>query len=147
MKRTDSVIVRASSRLAGHTGAFVIGLALVSMTSLPSAAWGQSAWPSYPNNSAISVTSSGSVGIGTSSPSSVFGLQVRGVVAADQGNNAYITLGTDVGASAPPTTYAGMWYDSTTNSLQIEALSGGVAWRNIVLQPRGAGSVGIGTTN
>jgi hypothetical protein len=29
---------------------------------------GQSAWPNYPNNSAISVTSGGNVGIGTSTP-------------------------------------------------------------------------------
>jgi len=30
--------------------------------------WGQSAWPSYPNNTAISVSSAGKVGIGTTSP-------------------------------------------------------------------------------
>ena len=42
---------------------------MVSTASLPCPAWGQSAWPSYPNNSAISVTSGGNVGIGTTSAS------------------------------------------------------------------------------
>jgi len=87
----------------------------------------------------------GNVGIGTTSP--LFNLHTRGAIVADQGNNVYTTLGVDSGASSSPTTYAGMWYDTVSNSLQLEALSGGVAWRNIVLQPRNAGNVGIGTTN
>jgi hypothetical protein len=39
-----------------------------------------------------------------------------------------------------------MWYDTTANALNLGALSGGVAWRNIVLNAQG-GNVGIGTTN
>ena len=67
MKRTRC-LVRASSWLADHTGVLIFALAAVWMASVPRPAWGQSAWPSYPNNSAISVTSSGNVGIGTASP-------------------------------------------------------------------------------
>ena len=52
----------------GRTGASIIGLAVVWMASAPCSAWGQSAWPSYPNNNAISVTSAGNVGIGTTNP-------------------------------------------------------------------------------
>lgn len=40
--------------------------------------WGQSAWPSYPNNTAISVLSAGNVGIGTPSPGSA--LEVNGYI-------------------------------------------------------------------
>ncbi|MGD0777470.1 MAG: hypothetical protein ABSC05_32150 [Candidatus Solibacter sp.] len=68
MKRAHSVVVGARSWLAGHAGALIVGLAVVWMTSAPRPAWGQSAWPSYPNNNAISVTSGGNVGIGTTSP-------------------------------------------------------------------------------
>jgi len=39
-----------------------------------------------------------------------------------------------------------MWYDFSSNALRLEALSGGVARRNIALNARG-GNVGIGTTN
>ena len=69
MKRAHCVIVGACSWLAGHTAALIIGLALILMASSPRPAWGQSAWPSYPNNSAISVTSGGNVGIGMTNPS------------------------------------------------------------------------------
>src|SRR5260370_30434692 len=78
MKRAHRVIVRACSFLAGHSGAWIIGLALVSMASLPGPAWGQSAWPSYPNNSAISVTSSGNVGIGPHSPLGILDVNTYG---------------------------------------------------------------------
>ena len=46
-----------------------VGLLALSALLMPCAAWGQSSWPSFPNNTAISVTNSGNVGIGTSSPS------------------------------------------------------------------------------
>ena len=68
MKRAHRAKVRACSSLAGHAGAWIIGLALVSMVSLPGPAWCQSAWPSYPNNNTISVTSGGNVGVGTTAP-------------------------------------------------------------------------------
>ena len=45
--------------------ALLAGMALAGMAVSPGAAWGQSNWPSYPNNNAISVTSGGNVGIGT----------------------------------------------------------------------------------
>lgn len=78
MKRVHSATVHACSRLAGHWGASIIGLAVILMASAASPAWGQSAWPSYPNNGAISVTSSGNVGIGTTALAAEM---VRGFVA------------------------------------------------------------------
>lgn len=59
------------------------------------------------------------------------------------GTNTYLTLGKDVAAATNPQTFAGMWYEN--NVLRIEALSGGVSWRDIILQGR-SGNVGIGTT-
>jgi hypothetical protein len=89
--------------------------------------------------------SSGSVGIGTSSPS--FQLQTNGIIAADQGNNVMVLLGQTAGASGAGTSYGGIWYDTSSNSLRIDALSGDVAWRNIVLNGNGSANVGIGTTS
>jgi hypothetical protein len=43
------------------------GLFLAGML-VPRAAWSQSSWPSFPNNTAISVTSGGNVGIRTANP-------------------------------------------------------------------------------
>jgi hypothetical protein len=68
MKRAHCVIVRAGSWLTGNAGALMTGLAVVWMASAPRPAWGQSSWYNYPNNTAISVTSGGNVGIGTTNP-------------------------------------------------------------------------------
>jgi len=65
MNRPHSGIVRAWSWLAGR--GWIIGMALA-LTGAPQRALGQVAWPGYPNNSDISVTSNGNVGIGTTSP-------------------------------------------------------------------------------
>jgi hypothetical protein len=68
MKRAHCVADGGCSWRSGHTGAWAIGLAMVWMAAGARPASGQSAWPNYPNNSAISVTSGGNVGIGTSTP-------------------------------------------------------------------------------
>jgi hypothetical protein len=83
----------------------------------------------------------GNVGIGEAP--SLFKLQTASSIAVDSGSNTYVTLGVDPGGSSSPTTYGGLYFDASKN-LRIEALSGGVAWRNIVLQGQGGGSVGIG---
>jgi hypothetical protein len=89
---------------------------------------------------------SGNVGIGTTSPS--FTLDTNGIIASEASGiaNTFVTLGLNPSASGSPTTYGGMYFDSSKN-LHIEALSGGVAWRNIVLQGQGNGNVGIGTNS
>jgi hypothetical protein len=51
----------------------------------------------------------------------------------------------NAGGSGPGTTFFGMYYDAANNAGVISALSGGVAWRPLVLNPNGA-NVGIGTT-
>ena len=66
MKRAHCLIGRAYSKLSAYTVVAVI----LGMACLPASrpAWSQSTWPSYPNNTAISVTAAGNVGIGTTSP-------------------------------------------------------------------------------
>lgn len=69
-------MIRTCKYLNAHRGVFWVALTLAGTTvSPPRAAWGQLNWPGYPNNSAISVTSGGNVGIGTSAP--VYPLDVR----------------------------------------------------------------------
>jgi hypothetical protein len=65
MKRAHCVISRACSWIAVYTRAWVVALITTWMAMVPHAAWGQSAWPGYPNNNTISVTGGGNVGIGT----------------------------------------------------------------------------------
>ena len=47
--------------------AVLAGLAVL-LAAAARPAWGQSSWPSYPNNSTITVTSGGNVGIATTNP-------------------------------------------------------------------------------
>jgi len=133
-------VVGAGSWLAAHTGESIVGIAVLWMASAPLPAWGQCNWS---GGSATCWTLS-SVGIGTATP--MFNLHTRGVVAADQGANTYVIVGGDTDGAAYPTTYAGMWYNTTAAALRLEALSGGVARRNIVMNVRG-GNVGIATAN
>lgn len=90
------------------------------------------------------VASGGNVGIGTASP--LFNLHTVGVIAADQGGQEYVTLSQDPAGSAFPTTYGGLWFDGSKN-LNLAAVSGGVAWRNVIINGIGGGFVGIGTTS
>ena len=128
MKRAHRVIVRACSFLAGHPGAWFIGLALVSMASLPGPAWGQSAWPSYPNNSAISVTSGGNVGIGTNVPYDI--LHVGGsfrIANPVFGGNGF------------------SFSQDSTGNLQVQYKNPTALFANVMTMTY-AGNVGIGTT-
>ncbi|MBI4873845.1 MAG: hypothetical protein HY822_04335 [Acidobacteria bacterium] len=152
MRRAQCVRVRACSALKGRAGAFAIGVALVCMAPLASPAWGQSAWPGYPNNNAISVTSSGSVGVGTAAPQAQ--LHVKG-----------ITILHDAGASTAiyaqyydKTNYPNLWgrmWQNGAGGLIMEAHSGGVGWDRFAIMNDGGtrfliasnGNVGIGTTN
>jgi len=52
----------------------VFSIMLVALAAAPHAMWGQQSWPNYPNNSAITVTSSGNVGISTSTPNALLSL-------------------------------------------------------------------------
>src|SRR5215813_4832770 len=64
MKRAHCAIDHACPQLAVHTAV----LAVVWIVSTPTPAWSQSAWPGYPSNNQITVTSVGNIGIGTTSP-------------------------------------------------------------------------------
>jgi hypothetical protein len=168
MNRAHCVIVGAASWFAGHTGALIIGLAVVWMASAPSAAWGQSAWPSYPNNTAISVSGS-NVGIGTPSPSAPLS-----IVSTAQGSQIVLkdsTYGTGMsltsywptitfnGYQSGLTTYAtGSGYvgllnmnPSTGDFTFITANNPGAGNQiSMVALPitiKQSGNVGIGTTN
>jgi hypothetical protein len=148
----------------------ITGLAVVWMASAPSPAWGQSAWPSYPNNTAISVYGT-NVGIGTNAPVSTlqvvsgasqtnatFGTAANGafdILALNGGTAAFVDLGSNV-------FYNGNWNLRSTSSdgwmlaLNTGAASGwGVYHAASGSNPVGltnylyitpAGYVGIGTT-
>ncbi len=126
-----AVHLRSLPTIAGRLG---VGIVVICTAHLSGPLLGQNTFPA-----------SGNVGIGTTSPS--FNLHTRGIAAADQGNNVAVLLGQSAAASAAGTTYGGIWYDATSNALRIEALSGNVAWRNVVLNGYGSANVGIGTTN
>ena len=85
MQRAHCVMVRGCLYRKAHRGALIFGLALAGMALLPRPAWSQSAWPSYPNNTGISVTSSGNVGVGTRAPRT--SLDVAGPVAVTNSDN------------------------------------------------------------
>jgi hypothetical protein len=132
----------------------------------PLSTWGQSAWPSYPNNSAIAITSGGNVGIGTTSPDVQF--QVSG---SDQGTSnwgnhsqAVLLLNNTYGAayvggevqfsqySFP--SYAAItsiYQNGTGNSLGSLAISTRQNTSDTNLTPRlwvsYNGNIGIGTTS
>jgi len=71
-------------------------VALICFVFLPTA-FGQSSWPSYPNNTAISITSGGNVGVGATSPTAPFTVEqsayTSGMVVLNNGTtgapNAY----------------------------------------------------------
>jgi hypothetical protein len=145
MKRSHRVIVRARSGLAGRTGALIIGSAVVWMASAPRPVWSQSAWPSYPNNSAISVTSGGNVGIGKTNPASKLDVSVGNVdgIQVSSSQSGYLRL--------YDTTYGISWgiANDYTGYAVLNFLvgTGGAAPTTPVMTMLMSGNVGIGTTN
>ena len=138
MKRAHCVIVRGCSWLAGHTGALIIGLAVVWMASGPRPAWGQ--W-----NGTNPVWTNSNVGIGTNAPATTLHLFTTSYTQATSetttvfaqyrlvsGSRTYqlATAGSAIGAP-----YTGAFYvhDETAGATRLLITSGG--------------NVGIGTTN
>ena len=83
-------MIRACSYLKAYRGGLIIGLAVVWMALAPRPACGQSSWPSYPNNTAISVTSGGNVGIGTENPTARLHAAI-GTLPSGEGNGIIAT--------------------------------------------------------
>ena len=119
MKQAYRVIVGACQFVAGHPGAWIVGLALVLMASLPRPAWGQSAWPSYPNNNAITIFSNGDTNFlgGTFFKAQIVDLNGSGMIVDS------LSMGSRL-----------QGWDTANN---------GTA-RNVLINPSG-GNVGIGT--
>jgi len=105
----------------------------------PHPGWGQSAWPSYPNNTAISVTSSGDVGVGTTSPAT--SLDVAGTIRST--------------AQTIPTSGAGLEFLYSSNTGYITAFNRSSSAYNplnlngsvLTLNAYSGGNVGIGTAS
>jgi hypothetical protein len=165
MKPTSCVAIRACSAVAPHTGAVIIGLAVVSIMFLPTFAWGQ--W-----SGTNPVWTSSNVGIGTASPRT--NLDVNGAIYAGSILVAYHsnlggTNGFSLGAPPKASTYGGgqgsiligsndpgtplqAWIslvgdpNGANRRLSLGAVEQGIAFRNITMAEYG-GNVGIGTTN
>jgi hypothetical protein len=139
-------MVQARSGLASHTSGSIVGLVMVWMALAASPAWGQSGWPSYPNNGAISVTGSGNVGIGTTNPNAT--LSVNGSLNVPFGGSIYLGgQSSGVGALGPDITTG---YNNTelilntgTAGMQVNNQANNAALFDIT----NAGAVGIGTTS
>lgn len=129
----------------------VVGLAAFAFAV---SAWPQSAWPSYPNNSAIAVASDGSVGIGTASPAArlhAVGNVLR-EVARFQGS---IDVTNNRNFFSLYTTNPGFWWEfsnqdpvgaGTTNGLAFRERSAADPSISRMYIAQG-GNVGIGTIN
>ncbi len=114
--------------------------------------WGQASWPSYPNNTTISVTSAGNVGIGTTNPGSR--LSLSGVGSTDSGQADVQITGTGTvggGVNLISSDVGGRnWLLISTGS--ATGIPGSLGFYDptdgayrLVVSP--AGNVGIGTTD
>lgn len=166
-------MIRSCSYLKVRWGGMIAALALLWMAA-PRAAWGQSAWPSYPNNSTISVTSGGNVGIGTTAP--VSPLQIVGtptltnVTVGAPGNGVLDLLGYGGSSNGFAALSSNIFFNGSTWNLRnttnegwltaMDSYTGGGNWAvyhagsgtnpgTLVpfLYIAATGSVGIGTTN
>jgi hypothetical protein len=110
MKRANRVGGCVSSGRARYSSVWIRLVAAAWIA--PAAVWAQSSWPGYPNNSAISVTSGGMVGIGTASPDNPLVIALPAV-----GASAYLKLKS--GTASTFSTYLGTTavnqYDWMTN--------------------------------
>ena len=114
----------------------MVGLAAIA---LAGNAWPQAAWPGYPNNAAIAVSSSGNVGIGTASPNQK--LHINGMVKLEGSSPLEFNTANEAGGVG-----AVMAFDPAINVFYIQSIHQGVAYLPITLNPNG-GNVGIGTAN
>ena len=98
------------------------------------------------NTEALRITSTGNVGIGTSSPASILhveaGSPTTNLIASS--GNGFLRIA-DSATSATRKEFT-ILLDNTNNRVDIQAIQQGVAARNITLNASG-GNVGIGTTS
>ncbi len=139
MERAHCVTGRACSWLTSHAAALIAGLAVVWMASAPRPACGQSSWPNYPNNTAISVTPGGNAGIGTASPTEKLSVG-GGNIGFDYGYG----LKTNTGAYRNILTTG---WDTYGDYVGFYTAGTGAGNANPVMYLRTGGNVGIGTTN
>lgn len=148
MKRAHGGIISACSWRAQHAGALIIGLVTFWIASTPRPTWGQSAWPSYPNNSVISVTSGGNVGIGTTNPTSALSLVGGGSAGGtnDPSLNYNASNTFQLASGVPGVALAGGVLTAPPNSFWLQVRSANATGYSypLVLNPLG-GNIGIGT--
>jgi hypothetical protein len=133
-------MIRTRSYLKDHGGVLITGLALLSMTSMPRAAWAQ--WQT--SNSNI-YYNNGSVGIGTNAPWNPLQVNTSGTNAAYfYGTNTWATwIGIQNGTSGGGAYLLGVGGSPGVGSLAIfDQIAG--AYR---LSINSNGNIGIGTTN
>lgn len=134
MNRAHSVIAGACSWLAGHTGALIVGVAVVWMTAAPSPMWGQ--W-----SGTNPVWTNSNVGIGTTNPSAFTGYTVLGI--ENPANGGVLDM------TRAGTRFGSLYYSS---GLVLEVPNATMPMRFLLngaerVHVDQTGNVGIGTTN
>jgi hypothetical protein len=112
--------------------------------------FGTTASGSISRSQRMRIDSAGRVGIGLTPVN--FILETVSPGSFRIGTNQFFIAGGDAASASSPNTYVGIHYDATNNRAVFDALSGGVAWRDIAINSRGGntilglagGKVGIG---
>lgn len=136
MKRAHHEVTHVCVRPSTFSETWILGVAFFCTMSLQHSAWGQSAWPNYPNNKVISINS-GRVGIGTPTPSNIFHLN------GSSGNFA-LTF-TNQANTAGRRGYR-IAFDNDRMMFQQATDSGLFSAHHLAVMHE-TGNVGIGTTN
>lgn len=142
MKQVSCAIESVHARPATFNRSRIFAVAAFFVASSPHSTWSQSAWPNYPHNALISITS-GRMGLGNTAPA--YRLDVSG----DARANSVIINGS--GSYVPGALFSdsnwGMIFRAKTNNPAIASFLFSTAADKHLMTLKENGNVGIGTSN